>query len=111
MEVVSLYSTWPDQQRAEAAGEALIEARLAACVNIIPNIRSLYRWNGQIQRETEVVMLVKTSLAKAPAARDALLAAHPYETPCLLHLHTVPENSAPAFAAWVQAETADAATL
>lgn len=109
--VVSLYSTWPDLERAEAAGAALVEARLAACANIIPAIRSIYRWNGAIQRDDEVLMLIKTSSAKAAAARDALVAAHPYDVPCVLHLLTAPENSAPDFLAWVARETSDAATL
>lgn len=105
MDVVSLYTTWPDLPAAEAAGEALINARLAACVNIIPNVRSLYRWDGALQRDDEVIMFVKTSAARAGAARDALIAAHPYDTPCVLHLRTTPENSAPDFLAWVIAQT------
>ncbi len=105
MDVVSLYSTWPNMPAAEAAGQALIEARLAACVNIIPAVRSLYRWDGAIQRDDEIVMFVKTSAARAGEARDALIAAHPYDMPCVLHLRTAPENSAPDFLAWVIAET------
>lgn len=104
MDVVSLYSTWPDAPTAEAVGQALIEARLAACVNIIPNMRALYRWEGAIQRDDEVVMFVKTSAARAGQARDALIAAHPFDNPCVLHLRTAPENSAPDFLAWVIAE-------
>ncbi len=111
MDVVSLYSTWPDQKSAAAAGEALVAERLAACVNILPGAVSIYRWEGRVQREAEVVMLIKTSAAKAAAARDAVLRRHPYGTPCLLHLHIMPENSAPAFLDWVAAETTDATTL
>lgn len=83
MDVVTLYATWPNLEQAEAAGRALIERKLAACVNLAPGIVSLYPWKGEIARDSEVLMLVKTTARSAEAARDALLEAHPYELPCI----------------------------
>ncbi len=102
---VSLYSTWPDLESAEAAGEALVAGRLAACVNIVPGARAIYRWEDAIQRDDEVIMFAKTTAAKAIAARDALLAAHPYDTPCVLEMSIGAAGSNPAFTAWIARET------
>lgn len=106
MDVVSLYSTWPDLKSAEAAAEALVAQRLAACVNILPGVRSVYRWEGRIQHDDEVAMFVKTTAARAGAAQQALLALHPYATPCVLELSIGSGGgSNPAFLRWIDAET------
>ena len=105
MQAVSLYSTWPDMESAEAAGEALVAQRLAACVNILPGARSIYRWDNVMQHDQEVVMFAKTTRAQAESARQALLAAHPYDTPCVLEIAIGAAGSNPAFLAWIEAET------
>ncbi|MES1200562.1 MAG: divalent-cation tolerance protein CutA [Pseudomonadota bacterium] len=83
MDAITLYATWPDLPRAEAAARALVERRLVACVNLIPGVVSIYRWEGALQHDAEVVMIAKTSGEKAGAARDALLEMHPYQLPCV----------------------------
>jgi periplasmic divalent cation tolerance protein len=105
METVTLYSTWPTLESAEAAARALLEERLIACANIAPGVRSLFRWEGQIQAEPEVLMLAKTSADRTAAAREFLLRLHPYEVPCLTVLPIIPEGSNPSFLHWVAEET------
>lgn len=105
MDVVSLYSTWPDLRSAEAAAEALVERRLAACANLVPGVRSFYRWQGEMQRDEEVAMFAKTRAALAEQARDLLVDLHPYDTPCVLTLPLDAAKSHAAFVAWIAAET------
>ena len=73
--------TCPRSDVAERLGMALIEARLAACVNIVPGITSVYPWEGKVQRDQEVLMLIKTTRGRYGAVQDALLENHPYELP------------------------------
>lgn len=104
-EIRFLYATAPDRAVAEAVAEALLAARLAACVNVFPDMTSLYRWNGAVRRDAEVAMIVKTTAGLAAAARDAILAAHPYDTPAIASLVIEPEGSHGAFLDWIRAET------
>jgi periplasmic divalent cation tolerance protein len=104
-DVVLLYTTWPNAEKAEAAGEAAVAARLAACVNIFAPIRSLYRWNGEIERAEETPMTLKTTAEAAPALRRLLVEQHPYELPCIIAWPVASEHSHPEFLAWVQEQT------
>jgi periplasmic divalent cation tolerance protein len=98
-----VYTTLPDAEAALALGEALVRERLAACVNVIPGIRSVYAWEGAVAQGEEVVALFKTREGCAPALRAALKARHPYETPVILELEVTAAD--PATAAWIVAET------
>lgn len=69
---------------AENLARQVIENKLAACVNVIPGVVSLFFWQGQIQQESESLMLMKTSGEKEPALREFLQAHHPYEVPEIL---------------------------
>jgi periplasmic divalent cation tolerance protein len=63
----------------------LVENHLAACVNILPQVESIYRWQGKVESATEWLLLIKTAAAKFPAARDAIRALHSYELPeCIM---------------------------
>jgi periplasmic divalent cation tolerance protein len=73
--------TVPDQDTATRIAEALVEQRLAACVNIIPAVQSVYRWQGAIERDEEVLLIFKTSDHVWQQLEDAVLALHPYELP------------------------------
>ena len=79
-----LYVTAPDMDAARAIGAALVEARLAACANILPGMVSLYRWNDALEEGREVVLIVKTTCSRAEAATAAIVAMHPYDLPCVL---------------------------
>ncbi|MEW6124171.1 MAG: divalent-cation tolerance protein CutA [Pseudomonadota bacterium] len=98
-----VYSTFPSVATAEAVGRRLVNARLAACANILPAMISIYEWQGALERADEVVLLLKTTDAQAAALMSALAQAHPYEVPAILLLPV--EAGGAAFAAWVEAQT------
>ena len=78
--------TCPDEGTARSLAEGLMEERLAACVNIVPGIKSVYRWEGEIREDTEVMLLIKTTAEGFPRVRDYLVNAHPYELPEVIAL-------------------------
>ncbi|MGK2942281.1 MAG: divalent-cation tolerance protein CutA [Immundisolibacter sp.] len=89
----------PDPGTAEDIAAALVEARLAACVTLLPGARSVYRWQGQLRRAEECVMLIKTRAADYPALEQRLLQLHPDQVPELLALPILGGN--PAYLAWL----------
>lgn len=76
-----VYCTCPDDAVARELAGALVERRLAACVNIVPGLTSVFFWEGEAQAEPEVLLLIKTSAAAYPALEQAILEQHPYELP------------------------------
>jgi len=100
---VFVYTTYPSIVEAETAGRALIERKLAACVNILPGMVSLYRWEGAIERGEEAVMIVKTHASLAEPVRAAVKEMHSYTTPAFL---VIPLESVDAsYLDWLLAET------
>ncbi len=97
-----LYVTAPDEDTAARIAEALIAAKAAACVNIIPRIRSVYRWNGAVERSEESAMIVKTTTAKSSEARALIERLHPYDTPAIAALPIDAGKSGEKFVAWVK---------
>jgi periplasmic divalent cation tolerance protein len=106
MDTVLIYSTWPDDAQAMACAEALIHARAAACATVLPGAVSVYRWQGAVENAAERIMPVKTSAARAEAARDLILSLHPYEVPCVTTLRIDAALSHAPYLAWVAGETA-----
>jgi len=100
---VFVYTTYPSIVEAEEAGRALVERRLAACVNILPGMISHYRLQGAVERAEEAVMLIKTRASLAEAVRAEVKARHSYETPAILVLPI--ESVDQTYLAWVMAET------
>lgn len=100
---VFIYTTYPSIVEAEEAGRALLERALAACVNILPGMVSLYRWQGAIERGEEAVMIVKTRASLAEAVRAAVKEMHSYETPAILVIPL--ESVDTAYLGWMLAET------
>jgi periplasmic divalent cation tolerance protein len=100
---VFVYTTYPSIVEAERTGRALLERRLAACVNILPGMVSLYWWQGQIDRGGEVVMIIKTRASLAEPVRAAVKEMHSYTTPAILVIPI--ENVDPSYHAWIEAET------
>lgn len=74
-------TTAGSEREGAAIAEGLVERGLAACVNVVPGIRSVYRWKGALQRDEEHLLLIKTSRALFPEVRDAILELHTYELP------------------------------
>ena len=83
---VLVYTTWPSIVEAERAGRAIVEKRLAACVNIVPGMISHYWWQDKIERAEETVMLIKTRASLAEAVRQAVKETHSYTTPAIMVL-------------------------
>ena len=104
---VLVYTTYPSLGEAEAAGRALVEQRLCACVNILPGMVSYYWWQGAIERGGEVVMIIKTRASLSERVSDAVKAKHPYATPALLALPV--EKIDQGYLDWLMNETAAAA--
>ena len=97
--VMLALTTEADTERAEALAEALLERGLAACVALTP-LRSIYRWQGQLQRSEEVQLLIKTTADKLAALEAVVHALHSYDTPEWL---TWPASSSAGYSAWVVA--------
>ena len=93
----------PDVASAEALAAALVEARLAACVNLSTAVQSVYRWQGKIERASEVALTIKTTQRHYTALEAAIRAAHPYEVPEIIALPVV--AGLPSYLQWIVAET------
>jgi periplasmic divalent cation tolerance protein len=100
---VFVYTTYPSIVEAEEAGRRLVERRLCACVNILPGMVSLYRWQGAVERADEVVMIIKTRAGLTETVRAAVKDMHSYTTPAILVLPI--ESVDPDYHAWIVAET------
>jgi periplasmic divalent cation tolerance protein len=105
---ILVYTTFPDEATALAIGERLVTEKLAACVNVIPGMRSVYAWKGAVERGDEVVGIVKTRESLAEAVRAALKERHPYETPIILFLDV--SSGDQDTLDWLTAETTPAIT-
>ncbi len=97
-------ATCPDAETAARVARALVEERLAACVNRLPGIASTYRWHGEIHDEAEALLLIKTTRERFDALRDRLAELHPYEVPELIALDIA--DGLPAYLDWLARETA-----
>jgi periplasmic divalent cation tolerance protein len=99
---VVLCTAPPD--RAEAIARAVLEKRLAACVNVVPTVTSLYWWDGAIQRDGEALLVMKTRAALVEALTAAIRAVHPYDVPEVIALPIEPGVGNAAYRAWVARE-------
>jgi periplasmic divalent cation tolerance protein len=95
-------STAPDAETAARIARVLVEERLAACVNLVPGVRSLYRWKGRVEDAGEVLLLIKTRAERLDALAARLRALHPYELPELVALPAT--GGLGAYLDWVAAE-------
>jgi periplasmic divalent cation tolerance protein len=102
--IVLVLSTVPPADADRIAG-ALVEERFAACVNLMP-VRSVYRWQGAIQRDDELLAIIKTTAERAPALTARLRELHPYDVPEILVVPVA--DGLPAYLDWVAGETTPA---
>ncbi|MFT3897843.1 MAG: divalent-cation tolerance protein CutA [Thermomonas sp.] len=97
------FCTCPDPATAERIAETLVGERLAACVNILPGLRSVYRWQGTVERAEEALLLIKTRADRLQALQDRLVRLHPYELPELVAVE--PDSGLPGYLRWIADET------
>jgi periplasmic divalent cation tolerance protein len=102
MTVLLVYSAFPTQESALRVADTLIEERLAACVNVLPGMTSVYRWQGAIERANEALLLAKTHPVKRDALQARIVALHPYELPEVV---AVDAGTLPACLDWITRET------
>ena len=95
--------TAPDAETGADLARALVEERLAACVNVVPGIRSIYRWQGALEDEAEVLLLVKTRAERCDALAERVQDLHPYDVPEVLELAAV--GGSQGYLAWVREES------
>lgn len=103
-EVVVVLMSAPDEGAARRIAGALLDERLVACANILPGATSLYRWEGKVRRDEEVVAIVKTIRRRVPRVLERAEALHPYDVPELL-VHRVVDGAAK-YLDWVRRECA-----
>jgi periplasmic divalent cation tolerance protein len=105
-EPVLLYTTYPSVVEAGKAGRKLVEAGLAACVNVIPGMHSIYRWQGKIEDAEEAVMIIKTRTSLAEKVTAEVKAGHAYDTPAVLVLPIL--GGSQPYIEWIMKETESA---
>ena len=92
--------TVPSTDVGATLGRTLVEEHLAACVNVVPAVRSIYFWEGRVQDEGEALLVVKTGRERYPALQRRILDLHPYSVPEILALPV--ESGSPDYVAWVR---------
>ena len=99
MSALLCFSTCPDAATAERIAGTLVDERLAACVNVLPGLRSVYRWNDAVERAGEVLLLIKTRAGLLQGLQQRLLQLHPYELPELVAVES--NLGLPAYLRWI----------
>jgi periplasmic divalent cation tolerance protein len=102
MKVNLIYITAKDKAEARKIGSELLESKLAACVNIIDNMNSLYVWEGKIQDDKEVILIAKTTEARVPLLIEKVKTLHSYDCPCIVSIPVSDGNDE--FLEWIANE-------
>jgi periplasmic divalent cation tolerance protein len=84
MTIVSIYAIFADSDEAERIGRAMVERKLAACVNVLAPVRSIYRWKGAVEQADEVAAIFKTTDASADLLIAGIAGLHSYDVPCIV---------------------------
>jgi periplasmic divalent cation tolerance protein len=104
MQAIVVLTTLPDRNKAKAFARALVEEKLAACVNIVPGLTSIYRWKGAVHEDPEVLCVVKTTRARLTKLKQRLKSLHPYDVPELLALPVTAGSES--YLQWLEASVA-----
>ncbi|REL39318.1 divalent-cation tolerance protein CutA [Rhodohalobacter sp. SW132] len=97
-----LYVTTGNRDEARRIGKVLVEEKLCACVNILDPMESLYWWNGEVQNETETVLIVKTTQKMVSEVTKRIKKLHSYEVPCVISLPLSSEEGNPEYISWIR---------
>lgn len=92
--------TCPDTEAAETIANILVDQGLAACVNIIPGLRSVYRWQGRREQAEELLLVIKSRVESYPRIEENILQLHPYELPEIIAIPII--AGLPAYLAWIE---------
>jgi periplasmic divalent cation tolerance protein len=103
MSTLLVLTNCPDEESANAIALALVEERLAACVNILPRVQSIYRWQGTVESATEIPLFIKSTTTNYPALETAIRDHHPYQVPEIIALPV--EQGLPTYLDWIATET------
>jgi periplasmic divalent cation tolerance protein len=103
IEAIVVLVTAPTPDRAAEIARVVVGERLAACGNVVPGLRSVYRWEGKVQEDEEALLVLKTTRARFEALRERVLALHPYDVPEVIALPVVAGSAA--YLDWIEAET------
>ncbi len=95
--------TAPDGETGRRLARLLVDRRLAACVNVVPGLVSVYRWEGKVQQDDEVLLVVKTAPGRLAELETAIAEAHPYDVPEIVALPTLATHGP--YLAWARGET------
>ena len=106
MSALFAYVTARDREEALRIGRALVEERLAACVNVLDGMQSIYRWEGRVEEASEAVLIVKTDSGRTRAVIDRVKELHSYDCPCVVFWPLAGGN--PEYLEWIRRESADA---
>jgi periplasmic divalent cation tolerance protein len=101
-DVLVILCTFPNSEQARQIGTVLVEAQLAACVNLVPAVESIYRWQGKVESAGEVLAIFKMTAAAFPAFQEKLAELHPYDVPEIIALS--PEKISEPYRTWVCGE-------
>lgn len=105
IDAIAVFMTAANTEEAERLAEMLVGERLAACVQILPAVESVYRWQGKIERQREVLLIAKTVSSKFAALETKVRALHSYETPEIVALPLIAGSSS--YLAWLSASVTD----
>lgn len=103
-QIVLLYTTWPDAETAEAVAAEAVAERLAACVNILGSGRSIYRWQGAVERAVETVAIFKTTSESAGPLTGFIVKRHAYDNPAVVALPVTPDMGHSPYLKWLAGE-------
>ena len=102
-----LYVTTENRNEARKIGSVLVEQRLCACVNILDGMESIYWWNGEVQSDTECVLLIKTTSEHVPAVTKTVLNLHSYDVPCVISLPFSSDEGNQEYLQWIHNSVAN----
>jgi periplasmic divalent cation tolerance protein len=103
-DAILIYITCANQTEADIIGRALVDERLVACVNILPGMRSLYRWQGKVESAEETVLIAKTATTRFADVESRVKRLHSYTVPCIVALPVITGSAD--YLAWIAAESA-----
>lgn len=98
-----IFNTCPDEKVAEQLASKLVESKLAACINILPGITSVYSWKGKIEKDREVLLLIKTRKESYVQVEAMIKEFHPYELPEVISVSV--DQALPSYLSWINENT------